>query len=460
MQSGPVPVNPDGSWSVELSDPSGASGCRCFGPVNVKVVCKENPACEVSEVFELECEGGCPCPKAALSKEEGDCNQDGTRTVTLTATITMPSEPPPPGCGEVKVQMDFGDGSALGPIIPIAAPPGTTVLLVQVHNYATPGTYTARLFFLLPAGCPPAQIVVGPFENACPILCPSVTNLHAAVSGCIGDGSVASATFTGTLSPAASGCKFNWTFGDEAPGDLPFITTVPTAAHTYLAPGTYAASVTAICGSCVRTNTVVVTVEKCEDTGGGGGSSEDDDEGFGCGWARRILVIAAIIALLATLVAVCVPAAATVLLTLATVAGLVAIIAGIIWYFCPKPCQWGLLLAWQVLLGVGLALLFFTKCCPTFWVFGILSLVAASVLLTLWATKCQKSRCQVLAELTVAVSGIILPLLGWIGLLPGLSMCINPVVAAAASTFAAAIALALSVCTMSISTAGQKGRRL
>jgi hypothetical protein len=276
------------------------------------------------------------------------------------------------------------------------------------------------------------------------------------VSGCIGDGSVASATFTGTLSPPASGCKFQWLFGDEAPGTLPFITNTPTAKHTYLAPGTFAASVTIVCGSCARTNTVVVTVEKCTGTGGGGGGGGDDGEGFGCGFARRILVIAAILAILAVVVAICVPAAATVLLVIAALAGLIAFIAGIIWYFCPKPCLWGLLLAWQVALGVGLALLFFTKCCSIFWFFGFLGIFAALVMLVVWAIKCHKNRCQVLAELTIAVSGIILPLLGWIGVIPGLSACINHVVAAIASTFALAIVLALSACITSVSHKGER----
>jgi hypothetical protein len=120
----------------------------------------------------------------------------------------------------------------------------------------------------------------------------------------------------------------------------------------------------------------------------------------------------------------------------------VAVIAGIFWaIFCSKPCGWGLLLAWQVAIGAGLVLLCFTNCCPVFWIIGPALIALGIGLLFAWKKKCHKSNCAVMKELVIALSGVVLPLLGWLGVIPGLAACINPLAVAALSSLAGVIAI-------------------
>jgi len=159
------------------------------------------------------------------------------------------------------------------------------------------------------------------------------------------------------------------------------------------------------------------------------------------------MTIAAILGLVAAALAACIPPAASILLGIAAAFGAAAIIAGILWgIFCPKPCAWALLLAWQVALGSGFLLLCFTTCCPSFWPIG-LGLIALGVAgMFAWKARCKKNRCQVLKELVIALSGVLIPLLGWLAAIPVLAPCINHVVTGILSTIAAIITLAAANC--------------
>ena len=124
-----------------------------------------------------------------------------------------------------------------------------------------------------------------------------------------------------------------------------------------------------------------------------------------------------------------------------------AALAGLIWGFlCPKPCAWALLLAWQVSLGVGFILLYFTMCCPVFWPIGLGLAGTGHFAHAGLEQRCNKSNCAVLKELVIALAGVVLPLLGWLGVIPALAACINPIVAGALSTLAAAVTLAAASC--------------
>ena len=159
------------------------------------------------------------------------------------------------------------------------------------------------------------------------------------------------------------------------------------------------------------------------------------------------MTVAVILAIVSLALAVCVPAAAHVLGLMALGLGIAAALAGILWaIFCPKPCLWALLLAWQVSIGMGFVLLYFTVCCPTFWAIGLALLAAGVALMFVWKRRCRKSTCAVLKELSIALSSVILPLLGWLGVIPALAACINHVVAGILSTLAAAIAAAALHC--------------
>lgn len=532
-----VPVKPDGTWSVDIPGIANAQ-CACGKPMFVKVTCKDDPACGTSETINLECEQppDCPCPTVKLTKSEGDCNPDGTRTVVFTAQITLPPDPLPAGCGNVEVQFDFGDTSLLSPILPVTGAPGTTVVITQSHDYATPGTYTAVLHILVPVGCGVARIVVGPLA-ACEPECPDLTSLVAQISGCAGNGHNAVVNFTGELSPPTTGCHFLWTFGDEQPGDPQLITNTLTISHVYRVPGPYAVAVTAICGPCIRQRTVPVVITPCcpevtqitsaidsvkncagggksalvsfhADTnpvgvigdyrwdfddgtvsgpegatisheyafpgnysvrvtlniagcppsteitnvtvpkcGGGGGTDETEDEGSGCAWVRRILVLAGILGAIILILAACVPAVSTLLFAIGVGIALTALVAGLVWsVVCRnKPCLWPLLFAWQIALGIGLASMYFIKCCPALLFVGLGGILGGVGLLAEWAKRCKKTQCQVLAELGVAV-GIIVPTLLWLGNLAAFSACVSPVIGAIVGSITSIVGIGVAAC--------------
>jgi hypothetical protein len=184
-----------------------------------------------------------------------------------------------------------------------------------------------------------------------------------------------------------------------------------------------------------------VTVPPCKP------DTDEDDEGVGCKAIRIIMTIAAILATLSVLVAICVPAAATVLFWIALGLGILAAILGIVWaIFCPTPCGFALLFSWQVAIGVGFAVLYFTQCCLWMWWVGIGLILAALAVLALWVTECDSTFCEVVVELSVAIVAVLLPLLGWLGVIPALQPCINQTVAAGLSSLAGAIAIAVAAC--------------
>lgn len=526
-----VPVAPTGAWTATFT--SGGL-CQCDTPILVVATCTSDASCVKRLETPLKCEVVQPQP----------CQSVGTLTVTVdgcaggasgsgsTATFTFTIVPPVAGC---TYEWSFGDGS---PVV-------TTTVPSVTHVYVTAGSFTASVI----ATCPSSAGGTCKIKDALTVTippcggCPTVTGLTATVSGCAGPG-VATVSFSGTLTPPLTGCSFLWAFGD---GGM-LVTTMPSASHVYMAAGTYAVAVTAICPGITpcATTTIAVAVPRCcpvvtdilanvEDSecangmgtsatvhfsaitdptpaagnytwsfGDGsapvtnpgpsasheyaapgaytvqvvyapdpamypacasspfskpgvtvpacsGGGGEDGDggggEGWGCFGLRVIMTIAAILAIVAASLAACIPAAATPLLWLAAGLGLAAAIAALLWsIFCPKPCAWALLLAWQVALGVGLILLCFTVCCPTFWVVGLALIGVGVALMFTWKERCNKSNCAVLKELVIAISGVVLPLLGWLGVVPALAACINTVVTAALSTLAAAIAIAATNC--------------
>jgi len=286
-----------------------------------------------------------------------------------------------------------------------------------------------------------------------PRCCPIVTNIVANVedSECAGMGKVATFNFSATTNPTAATGSYTWDFGDVSPT---VTNPGPNATHDYSAPGTYTVTVTyvpdpAMYPACPPSSLSISTVQVPACSGGddGDGDGGGGGGGWGCFGLRVIMTIAAILGLVALALAVCIPAAAYPLFWTAAVLGAIALIAGLIWgIFCPKPCAWGLLLTWQVSLGAGLLLLCFTTCCAVFWPIG-LGLVALGIALMLvWKRRCRRNWCQVLKELVIAISGVLIPLLGSLGLIPVLAACINPTVTAAVSLLAGAITLAAASC--------------
>jgi hypothetical protein len=265
-------------------------------------------------------------------------------------------------------------------------------------------------------------------------------------------GTSATVNFAAVTDPTSAPGNYTWNFGDGSP-----TVTNPgsNASHDYASSGTYTVQVTYtpdpnMFPGCSPSSFTIMTVSvpACPGGGnGGGGGGGGGGEGFGCFGLRVLMTVAAILAIVSLALAVCGPSAAYVLGWIALGLGITAALAGIFWaIFCPKPCAWALLLAWQVSVGVGFTLLYFTVCCPTFWWIGLALLAAGLALMFVWKRRCRKSTCAVLKELSIALSSVILPLLGWLGVIPALAACINHVVAAVLSTLAAAIAAAVLHC--------------
>jgi hypothetical protein len=162
------------------------------------------------------------------------------------------------------------------------------------------------------------------------------------------------------------------------------------------------------------------------------------------------MTIAAILAIIAGALVLCVPQAALALAILAGIFGALAVVAGIVSILahCKRPCGSGLLFAWQVVIGVGFSLLYFTPCCPSFIVIGVASLAAGAGLMALWIRNCNPGFCNVVAELSLCIVSVVIPLLTWLGAIGPLKICINPVLDALLSVIPAILAVILAHCVL------------
>ncbi len=424
-----VPVDAGGNWSATFTDFVGTK-CVCGSEYVVTAKCDQSSICrEGLASGNLDCMG--QCPTAMVSVSIGDCQPDGTREVMLNATITPGSDPTIVTQWEVEAGV-FASASAS--------------LSYGVTHYYDPGqAYVAVLHVVLPPGCPPiGSVAIGPLEP-CP--CPELA-VNATVAGCADANTAATATFTATLTPPGSNCgSYHWTFGDGTTE----ITTTPTTTHLYQTSGTFAASAAIECGACLMTAATDVTVKAC---GGGGNKGGNGGEGGGCFAIRAIMVIAAILAIAASALALCLPPpAAAILGWIALGLGIVAAALAILWaIFCPKPCAWALLFAWQVLVGVGFVLLAFTVCCPTFWWIGFGLLAIGLTLMFLWRSHCKVSNCELWKELSITISGVIIPLLADLAHIPVLAACTNGIVTLILSGIAVALVIAVANCVHSQSS--------
>ncbi len=407
-----------GRWTRDFTGGPGDSvlDCACGRRIRVTAVSLDNPSC-APVIYDgiLKCPQN-PCPEVTnIGVYLEDCVGMGR---SVKATFTAQLSPPTLGC---KFWWDFGDGSK-------SDRDGISETQTS-HIYSTAGQYPVGLFVLCP-NCSPSSRTRFVDIPAC---CPTLVGVRPTVEGC-------KATLVADTDPLGATGSFNWLFGD---GSSPEITQAPTASHTYAGSGQYSTTVTFTPGGseCPSTSqTINIPVPDCGKRNGG---SED----YGCAIARIIMIATAILAALALIFIRCVPAAAKVLLGFALGTALVSVIAGIIWSFCAnRPCGWKLLFAWQVALGVGFGVLYFTGCCPWLWWVGIASILAAVYLIRKWVNQCHVGRCRLLSEMLVATSGILIPLLGWLGAIPALGSCINRVVAVGLTTMAAGLTYAVAAC--------------
>ena len=84
--SGTATVASDGTWTVDVVHTTGQ--CVCGNTIDVEATCASDPTCTAVFGGSLSCNGE-PCPTVTLTGlNVGDCNPDGTRTVTVSYGVT------------------------------------------------------------------------------------------------------------------------------------------------------------------------------------------------------------------------------------------------------------------------------------------------------------------------------------------------------------------------------------
>lgn len=511
-----VAVDVFGKWSAVFLPPAtGGALCVCGSPITVVASCHSDPACQDTFSGQLQC-GTSGCPTVNATASVGPCNPDGTRTVTLDAIITpnagvvtewelvtllgavsgspnhqtrdcapgtytailhvilptsCPDVPLPvtvdacqqPPCPEVtnltagisgcaglgnQATVDFS-GTLTPPQVGCTflwnfgdGHTGSSAMPSISHPYSDPGTYAVNVNAICPGGCIQSATITVVILACCPIL----TTVDASISGCVGSGSMATATIVATTNPPAAAGSYTWTFDD---GSQAFTSTPSPPAHAYTTTGSHVVQVSfqpSMAGCVATTGSASFVVPECTGNGGNG-------EGFGCRILRAVLVILAILAAVLAFIFFCVPGAQAWLGFVALAVAAASLLDGVIWaIFCPKPCLWGLLFAWQVALGSGIGALGIAGCCPVMWWVGSSLILAGIAGMLAWASRCHQTRCQVLLELLVVFTGAAIPVFAWVAQIPLLSGCLNSWVATGIATLAALITIGLAGC-------GTSGRR-
>jgi PKD repeat protein len=366
---------------------------------------------------------GPPCPTLDdITVSEGPCDPDGMhRPVTFTPHIT----------GAATGQFDW--------IVDGLSFPGFGGPLT-IDMPADGQTHTVELkIFDKVSGCAADLSKTFTVDLCCPV----ITDITATPGDCSTSGSQRAVTLTAATTGAPPD-SYTWDFGDgSAPFGPPGAATTP--AHQY-SPGSYTVTLTIARAGCPQnTFTKKITVDQCPTSGGGG-------ESLGCGLLRWLIVILLAASVFVVIVALCLPNLSQqvqyILYGIAIGLAVAAVIAFLIWLFlCPsKPCAWGLLLAWQVLLATGLISLYLTACCPVLW-FGLIAVVVGVVLMIVWGRRCKKSLCAVLAELGPVIA-MTLSVAAIVKLVPVLNACVTNWVVAVVSGISTLIAFALAACIL------------
>ena len=418
------------AWSVlEDSGPTSNTDTHPYSPpgpyvATVRIVLPEDcPSVTVAIPTLAPCPTHCPEVVDLTPSVSGCAGGGASATVAFSGTLS----PPTPGC---SFQWDFGDGS----------PEAVTVTPEATHAYAEPGTYAVGVAVVC-GDCLSMSTVTVEIPPCCPVL----TDVSAPPPEDCADpvtGRTSTATFTAATDPPGSAGTYTWTFDDGSP---PQTTNVPTIDHTYTTAGdkTVQVTFTPSMPGCEPSGpkTATIHVPSC------GQPPSDEGEGWGCKGLRWAGVILLILATIALYIGLCIPGAGSEWLWAAVSLAVAGAVLLVLWaFFCPKPCGWALLLAWQVALGAGIGALYFAKCCPWLWAVGGGLIAAGLAGLIAWWIKCHRTLCQVLVELAIVLSVVILPVLGWIASIPFLTPCLTPAVDATVASVTAAVTAGLAAC--------------
>jgi hypothetical protein len=371
-----------------------------------------------------------------------DCELDPAdgilkRRVRFTPSLAGP-EP-------VAHDWSFGDGKSDGGL----GPPG-----IIEHLYDGPPTFPPELCVTGPEGCPRTcqSVQLTGFDVFEPCQCPELVTVGVTIGDCERDPTDQKLKRKVTFNPTFSGpppSSHQWDFGD---GTVDFNSGPPgQKVHLYEAKPANTPRL------CIK-GPDPKCEEKCHEIPlsefdpfqacGDGPPPIEDDESSGCGALRLIVAVAGAMAILAALLAICVPAAATALFITAGVLAALAAIAGILYaIFCrKKPCEVALLISGQSTLGAGAAAIILSACCP-WMIWAGFALVASGMgLLLLWRSRCNKSVCALAKEITKIIGGIVLPLIGFVVIIPGLALCVNGVALAWVSAVFGLIAVYAASC--------------
>ena len=102
----------------------------------------------------------------------------------------------------------------------------------------------------------------------------------------------------------------------------------------------------------------------------------------------------------------------------------------------------------------GIALTYFTICCPVHWLIGPPLIILALIVMIWWARTCRITRCKLAAEVGIIVITMIIPAFAWAAQIPLVSACINPGVGLIVSLVAAWLGFVLSECASGSGTNG------
>jgi hypothetical protein len=94
--------------------------------------------------------------------------------------------------------------------------------------------------------------------------------------------------------------------------------------------------------------------------------------------------------------------------------------------------------------------LHFTNCCPWALWLGLLLVAAALVWLLAWKRRCRVTACGVLVEVAALVVGVVMPVLGWIFLIPALQPCKDLLVVQIVDSAGAVMVLAGLSCAAAV----------
>jgi hypothetical protein len=374
------------NWFVEFPDISSMLGkCVCNGMITIKAVCLDNPECQGNLQAQIQCVVVCPTLSIIVSDYDESLCGSSPTAIAVTLHAVVL-----PGALPGKYDWDFGDGVTLS-----GSPKA-----FQTHTYTLPP--------------PPMGYTVSVIYTPDPTSAPSC--------------------------PASGPKSLLLTLCPPAPTKPPPVTTAPPVTTS---PPPTASTPPTSPPPPPTTAAPPLTTTPSDDT--------DDDGDAGCFLLRLMAVITAILFGIAGAIALCIPGAWGAIWWLIVGLGVASIGLGLAWTLskCKKPCHSALLLAWQFSIGVGIGILCFTACCPTFGWLGWVMVGAGGTASLTWVALCKYSYCRWLKEMQALVGGAILPVLGMLKAVPLLSGCVDPWAAGAASALGAAIVVLYAACSSS-----------